>query len=139
MDRYRRRKKEMRINETVRKNKGTLVLFDGHGPTSLTAVVLERWVVLVEVLLVVVGVQGRTKTALGHVEAKGGSVEVLVEMGTGLVPGFADYPSSTTVESERMVVVVVVVEVRTHLSDDEDTVKDMGSELEGSKRWARGG
>ena len=58
-------------------------------------------------------------------------------IGTGLVPGFADYPSSTTVESERMVV-VVLMKVGTRLSDDEDVVEDVGSRLEGSKRWGRG-
>ena len=55
-----------------------------------------------------VGVPNRTRTAQGHVEAKEGWVEVSVEMGMGLVPGFAAYPSSTTVESERVGVRVVV-------------------------------
>ena len=33
---------------------------------------------------------------------------------------------------------MVVVEGRTHLSDDEDAVEDVGSELEGSKKWFGG-
>ena len=60
-------------------------------------------------------------------------------MATGLVPGFAGYPSSTTVESERAEVSVVVREEMTRLSDDEDAVKDVGSERESSKRWGQGG
>ena len=113
------------------------------GPTSSTAKVLERWVVLevVKVLLVVVGGRGRTTTVPKHVVGRVEWVVVSVGMATGLVPRFADYPSSTTVESERVVVVVVVVVVkaRTHLSDDEDAVEDVGSGLEGSKRWGQGG
>ena len=53
----------------------------------------------------------------------------------GLVPSFAAYPSSTTVESERVGVSVVVRGEMTRLSDDEDVVEDVGSELDGSKRW----
>ena len=60
-------------------------------------------------------------------------------MGTGLVPEFAGYPSSMTVESEWMVVVVVREEM-TRLSDDKDTVDaSMGNEHEGPKRWCWGG
>ena len=33
---------------------------------------------------------------------------------------------------------LVVVEGRTRLSDDEDAVEDVGSELEGSKKWVGG-
>ena len=44
-----------------------ILLWDA-GPTSSTAKVLERWVELVvESVLQVVGVQGQTKTAQGHV------------------------------------------------------------------------
>ena len=113
-------------------------LMDAH-PTSSTVIALERWGVLevVRVLLAVVGGRGRTTTVQGHVVRKEELVVVSVEMATGLVPGFAGYPSSTTVELERMVV-VVVMKARTHLSDDKDVVEDMGSELEGSKRWDRG-
>ena len=105
-------------------------------PKSSTAVVLERWVVLevVRVLLVVVGGRGRTTTVPKHVVGRVEWVVVSVGTATGLVPRFADYPSSTTVESER-IVVVVVVKVKTRLSDDEDAVEDVGSELDGSKRW----
>ena len=79
-------------------------------PTSSTVIALERWVVLVAelVLQVVVGARGRTKTSLGHVAGK---VEWAVgseKRATGLVPGFAAYLSSTTVESERVGVRVVV-------------------------------
>ena len=95
-------------------------------PTSSTANVLERWV---QVLVVV---------AQEHVEAKEGSVEVSVERGTGLVPGFTGYPSVTTVESER-IMGVVVRGGKTHLSDDEDAVEDVGSECESSKKWGGSG
>ena len=61
-------------------------------------------------LLVVVGARGRTKTALGHVAGKVGSVVGSERRATGLVPGFAAYPSSTTVESERVGVSVVARE-----------------------------
>ena len=85
--------------------------------------------------LVVAGVRGRTKTAQGHVVRRVESVEGLEERATGLVPGFAGYPSSTTVESER-IVGVVVVEGKTRLSDDEDAVEDdVGSNHDRSKRW----
>ena len=59
-------------------------------------------------LLVVVEDRGQTTMAQGHIEAKEGSVEVSVERETGLVPRFVAYPSSTTVESERVGVMVVV-------------------------------
>ena len=67
---------------------------------------------------------------------------------TGLVPGFADYLGSTTVESER--IVVVVLEKKLGLSIDEDASGDesgyggpkrwegdVGSDWCWSKRWAR--
>ena len=76
--------------------------------------------------------------AQGHIAGRVEWVEVSVEMATGLVPRFAGYPSSTTVESEQ-IVGVVVVEGVTHLSDDKDAVEDVGSELESLKRWGRGG
>ena len=78
----------------------------------------------------VVRAQGQTTTAQGHVEAKEGWVEVSVEMEMGLVPRIAAYPSSTTVESEWVGVVVVVRERATRLSVDEDVVEgemDVGS------------
>ena len=111
------------------------------GPTSSTAKVLERWVVVVvvRVVVVVVGGRGRTRTAQGHVAGRGEWAEVLVEGAMGLVPGFAAYPSSTTVELERVGVRVVVRGEMTRLSDDEDAVEDVGSELDGSKRWDGGG
>ena len=70
---------------------------DDAGPTSSTAKVLERWVVLevVRVLLVVVGARGRTRMVQGHVAGRVELVEGSAERATGLVPGFADYPSST--------------------------------------------
>ena len=81
-------------------------------------------------MLAVVGVRGRTKTAQGHVVRKEEWVAGLEVMATGLVPGFAAYPSSTFIGTERIEVVVVVVAGRTRLSDDEDAVEDVGSELE---------
>ena len=75
--------------------------------------------------------------AQGHVEGRVEWVEVSGETAMGLVPGFAGYPSLTTVESER-IVGVVVREGRTRLSDDEDVVKDVGSERESSKKWGGG-
>ena len=72
------------------------------GPTSSTAMVLERWVRLfvvavgrVRVLQVVVGDRGQTTTAQGLVAERVGWMEVSVREATGLVPEFADYPSST--------------------------------------------
>ena len=53
------------------------------------------------VLLVVVGGRGRTTTAQERVVRMVEWEEVLEGRATGLVPGFAAYPSSTTVESER--------------------------------------
>lgn len=107
-------------------------------PMGSTAFVLEQWV---RVLLVVAGVPNQTKMAQGHVVRMEELVVVSVETVMGLVPGFAGYPSSTTVESEwvAVAVVAVAVKVRTHLSDDKDAVEDVGSGLEGSKRWGRGG
>ena len=90
-------------------------------------------------LLVVAVARGRTTTALGHVVGKVWSVAGSEKRATGLVPGFAAYPSSTTVESERVGVSVVVRGEMTCLSDDEDAVEDVGSELDGSKRWGGGG
>ena len=104
-------------------------------PTSSTAKVLERWV---QVLMVVVEGRGRTTTAQGHVEGTVEWVEGSEVVATGLVPGFAGYPSSTTVESEQ-IVGVVVVEGRTHLSDDKDAVEDAGSGREHPKGWCRDG
>ena len=77
-------------------------------PTSSTVIALERWVeVVVErVLLVGVGVRGRTTTAQGHVVGKVEWVVVSEGMATGLVPSLAYQPSSTIVGSERLVVVV---------------------------------
>ena len=101
-------------------------------PTSSTVVALERWV---EVLLVVVGGRGRTKRGQvldGATQVWG---EVSVSSSTGLVPGLAAYPSSTTVESERVGVMVVVWGRRPDLSDDKVAIEDVGSELEGSKKW----
>ena len=68
-------------------------------------VALERWV---EVLLLVVGGRGRTKRGRVLDGATRVSVEGSESSPTGLVPGFAAYPSSTTVESERVGVRVVV-------------------------------
>ena len=76
-------------------------------PTSSTVVALERWVELVmESALQVVGVRGQTKTAQGHVVRREEWVVVSEVVATGLVPGFADYPSSTFVGTEQVVVVV---------------------------------
>ena len=61
-------------------------------PTSSTVAVLERWV---SVLLVVVEVPGRTRRERVLDGATRVSVEVWVSDSTGLVPGFAGYPSST--------------------------------------------
>ena len=44
----------------------------------------------------------------------------------GLVPGLTGYPSSTSVGTERMVEMEMEMGDGTHLSDDEDAVKDMG-------------
>ena len=55
---------------------------------------------------------------------------------TGLVPEFAAYPSSTTVESEWVGVMVVEMEDETCLSDDKGMVEDgvdMGSKSTDSK------
>ena len=84
-----------------------------------------------------VGVRGRTKTVQGHVKGRVEWVEGSEVVATGLVPGFAGYPSSTTVESER-IVGVVVREGKTRLSDDEDAVEDVGSKRESSKKWGGG-
>ena len=89
-------------------------------------------------MLVVVGARGRTMMAQGLVVRRVGWVEVLEGRSTGLVPGFAAYPSSTTVESERVRVLVVVREGVTHLSVDEDAVEDVGSKSTGLKRWVVG-
>ena len=48
-----------------------------------------------EVLLVVVGGRCRTTTVQEHVVKMVEWVEELGELSTGLVPGFAGYPSST--------------------------------------------
>ena len=98
-------------------------LMDAH-PTSSTVIALERWGVLevMRVLLAVVGGRGRTTTVQGHVVRKEELVVVSVETATGLVPRFAGYLSSTTVELEQ--IVWVVVEERenvTCLLDDKDT------------------
>ena len=69
------------------------------------------------------GDQGQTTTVQGHVEGTVEWVEGLEVVATGLVPGFADYPSSMTVESEQVGVLVVVRERATHLSVDEDVVE----------------
>ena len=106
-------------------------------PTSLTAKALERWVV--SEVVGVVGGRGRTTTVQEHVVKMVEWVEELGELATGLVPGLAYQPSSTIVGSERVVLMVGWGDGRTRLSDDEDAVEDVGSELEGSKRWARGG
>ena len=90
------------------------------GPTSLTAEELEQWVVL-EVglaLLVVVGVRGQTKTVQGHIVTTQEWVIKRDACPMGLVPGFAAYPSLTTVELEQAGVMVVVKEGVTHLSVD---------------------
>ena len=89
-------------------------------------------------MLVVAVARVRTTTALGHVVGKVWSVAGSEKRATGLVPGFAAYPSSTTVESERVGVMVVVWDRRPDLSDDKVTVEDVGSGLDGSKRWCRG-
>ena len=72
---------------------------------------------------VVVGVLSRTKRE----RVLDGATRVLVGVSvlgsTGLVPGFAAYPSSTTVESEQVGVLAVVREGMTRLSFDEDVVE----------------
>ena len=108
------------------------------GPTSSTAKVLER---RVWVLLLVVEVQDQTTTAQGHIAGRVEWAKVLVGLATGLVPGFADYPSSTFVGTERMVVLVGEKGRVTRLSVDKVAVEeeeDMESELECSKRWVGG-
>ena len=89
------------------------------GPTSSTAKVLERWVEsVVESVLQVVGVQGQTKTAQGHVVRREEWVEGLEVVATGLVPGFAYQPGSTIVGSERVVLMVGRGDGKTRLSVD---------------------
>ena len=97
-------------------------------------IALER-----RVVLEVVGGRGRTTTVQEHVVETVEWVEGLGELATGLVPGLAYQLSSMIVGSERVVLMVVVREGETHLSDDEDAVEDVGSELDGSKRWGGGG
>ena len=104
-------------------------------PTSSTVIVLERWV---QGLVVVVEGRGQTTTAQGHVVGKVEWAVVSEGMATGLVPGLAYQPSSTIVRSER-VVMVVGWGNGPGLSDDEVAVEDVGSELDGSKRWGWGG
>ena len=111
-----------------------ILLWDA-GPTSSTAKVLERWVL---VLLMVVEVLSQTRRE----QVLDGVTRVWAEVSgsshTGLVPDFMAYPSSTFVGME-WIEEVVVVAGRTHLSDDKDAVEDVGSKLGGSKRWGRGG
>ena len=62
-------------------------------------------------------------------------------MATGLVPGFAAYPSSTFVGTERMVVLVVEKGGVTRLSVDRSAVESevgVGSDRGWSKRWDGG-
>ena len=89
----------------------------------------------------VVGVLNQTKTVQGHVVGKVGWMEVSVKEATGLVPGFAGYPSSMFVGTERMVVLMGEKGGATCLSVDEDAVEDeadVGSESTDSKRWVVG-
>ena len=59
-------------------------------PTSSTVIALEQWVEsVVELVLQVVGVPNRTRTAQGHVAGREESVVGSVERATGLVPRFA--------------------------------------------------
>ena len=119
---------------------------DDAGPMSSTAKVLEQWV---SALLVVVEVPGQTRRERVLDGATQVSVEVWVSGSTGLVPGFACYPSSTIVGSER-VAMVVVEKKRLGLSNDEDASgdesgygdpkrweRDVGSDWGWSKRWTR--
>ena len=107
-------------------------------PMSSSVIALERWAesAVESLLLVVVGVRGRTKTAQGHVEGREEWVEESEVVATGLVPGFAYQPSSTIVGSER-VVLMVGWGMGPDLSDDEVAVEGVGSEHKSSKRWCR--
>ena len=78
--------------------------------------------------------RGRTTTAQGHVKGTVEWGEGLGVVATGLVPGFAGYPCSTFVGTERVAVMMVLKKKKTGLSIDEDTVGDE-SESRDSKRW----